>query len=285
MIITRVLFLLIFFLFTFQTLCCTPLAELFQSSGYVEICHDKKAEVTFDSLYEYFDELIEFLQKNPIWAQKLYIAKERFIRSKDRNRYSTDFFGFYDESEREGRNQISFYYSTHFHEFICSHFPEFNQIAEIISFFEACFEIQKTYSHIFSETAIDLGLEMIFSSTHGYPPILFKVIKYFPSYTTTRPHYDGTAFSLFLDSTDNQSLLLSPYKPALMVDDFSAPLRHHQNSILLIPGVLLAEFSIYPTPHIVIQSGKTRYSTVAFAMRPNYMPQKIDFTVLPNFKY
>ncbi len=53
-----------------------------------------------------FDELIGFLQTNPVWAQKLYSAKERFIRSKDRNYYSTDFFGFYDESEKQGRSQF-----------------------------------------------------------------------------------------------------------------------------------------------------------------------------------
>ena len=290
MIIRKTLFLWIFLLFAFQSLCAIPLAEQFKQAGYVEICDKKHGTATFDSLYAYFDELIEFLQTNPVWAQKLYSAKERFIRSKDRNYYSTDFFGFYDESEREGRSQISFYYSTHFHEFICSHYPEFNQVPEIIRFFEACREIQKPYGNLFDEAAAELGLETIFSSKYGHPPILFKVIKYLPSYIATRPHYDGTAFSLFLDSTDNQSLLLSPYKSSFTVDDFSSPLRkfsraHNQNSILLIPGVLLTEFSIYPTPHIVTQSGKIRYATIAFAMRPNYIPQKTEFSPLPNFKH
>ena len=114
-------------------------------------------------MYARFDEFIEFLQANPAWAQKLYNAKERFIRSKDKNYYSTDFFGFYDESEREGRSQISFYYSTHFHEFICSHYPEFNQIPEIVRFFELCLEIQKPYAKLFNKTAAELGLETIFS--------------------------------------------------------------------------------------------------------------------------
>jgi hypothetical protein len=289
-VIIQTFFLLIFSLFAFQSLCATPLAEQFKRTGYVEICNKKHAAEMFDSLYAYFDELIEFLQANPVWAQKLYIAKERFIRSKDRNYYSTDFFGFYDESEREGRSQISFYYSTHFHEFICFYYPEFNRVSEIIVFFKACLEIQKPYENLFKETATELGLETIFSSKYGHPPILFKVIKYLPSYIATRPHYDGTVFSLFLDSTDNQSLLFSPYKSSLTVDDFSYPLRefprwHDQSSILLIPGALLTEFSIYPTPHIVAQSGQIRYATIAFAMRPHYTPQKIEFSPLPNFKY
>lgn len=288
MIVRKTLLLSVFLLF--QSLCATPLAEQFKQAGYLEICDKKHAAATFDSLYASFDELIEFLQKNPIWAQKLYIAKERFIRSKDRNYYSTDFFGFYDESKREERSQISFYYSTHFHEFICSHYPEFNQVPEIVHFFEACLEIQKPYGNLFDEAAAELGLEMIFTSKYGHPPILLKVIKYLPSYSAIRPHYDGTAFSLFLDSTDNQSLLLSPYKSSFSVDDFSSPLRecsqeHNQKSILLIPGVLLTEFSIYPTPHIVAPSGKIRYATIAFAMRPNCMPQKIEFSPLPNFKH
>ncbi len=266
-----------------QSLCATPLAEQFKRTGYVEICDKKPAAEMFDSLYAHFDNLIEFLQVNPVWAQKLYSAKERFIRSKDRNYYSTDFFGFYDESERKGRSLISFYYSTHFHEFICSHYPEFNQVPELIRFFEACQEIQKPYGNLFDKAAAELGLETIFSSKH--PPILLKVVKYFPSYIATRPHYDGTAFSLFLDSTDNQSLLLSIYKSSFTVDDFSSPLRKFsQNSILLIPGMLLTEFSIYPTPHIVAQSGKIRYATIAFAMRPNYMPQRIEVSPLPSFK-
>jgi len=274
---------LIFFLFGFQSLSVTPLAEQFERTGYVEICGEKHAAATFDSLYASFDKLIEFLQAHPVWAQKLYSAKERFIRSKDRKYYSTDFFGFYDESEREGRNQVSFYYSTHFHEFICSHYAEFNQVPEIIGFFEACREIQKPCGNLLTEAAARLGLEAIFSSKYGRPPILLKVIKYLPSYVAGRPHYDGTAFSLFLDSTDNQSLLLSPYKSSLTVDDFSSPSRG-QNSILLVPGVLLTEFSIYPTPHIVTQSGHIRYATVAFGMRPNYTPQKIEFSPLPSFK-
>jgi hypothetical protein len=285
----KTLFLWISLLFAFQPLCGIPLAEQFKQTGYLEICNYKHGTETFDSLYAYFDELIEFLQTNPIWAQKLYNAKERFIRSKDRNYYSTDFFGFYDESKRGGRNQISFYYSTHFHEFICSHYPEFNQVAEIIRFFEACLMIQKPYGNLFDEVAAELGLETIFSSNYGHPPILFKVIKYLPSYIATKPHYDGTAFSLFLDSTDNQSLLLSPYKSSFTVDDFSSPQRkfsrcYNQNSILLVPGVLLTDFSIYPTPHIVAQNGKIRYATIAFAMRPNYPPQKIEFPPLPNFR-
>ena len=290
MIIQMTLFVWIFLLFAFQSLRATPLAEQFKQAGYVEICDKKHGTETFDSLYVYFDELIEFLQKNPVWAQKLYIAKERFIRSKDRNYYSTNFFGFYDDSEREGRNQISFYYSTHFHQFINSCYPEFNKAPEIIGFFEACLAIQKPYRNLFQEAATELGLETIFASKYGAPPILFKVIKYLPSYAATRPHYDGTVFSLFLDSTDNQSLLLSPYKSSLTVNDFASPPREfsrwpNQNSILLIPGVLLTEFSIYPTPHIVLQSGKIRYATIAFAMRPNYTPEKTEYSPLPNFQH
>jgi hypothetical protein len=288
MIIPKTLFLFIFLLFAVQSLCAIPLAEQFKQTGYLEIFDKEHGAATFDSLYACFDELIEFLQTNPVWAQKLYSAKERFIRSKDRNYYSTDFFGFYDESKREGRGQISFYYSIHFHEFMCSHYPEFNQIPQIIHFFQACLEIQKPYGNLFDQASAELGLETIFSCKG--PPILFKVIKYFPSYRATRPHYDGTAFSLFLDSTDNQSLLLSPYKSSFTVDDFYSPLRkfsreYNQNSILLIPGVLLTEFSIYPTPHIAAQSGKIRYATIAFAMRPNYRPEKNNFSPLPDFNH
>jgi len=290
MIASKILFLFICLLFASQPIYATPLAEQFEKTGCAEICNRKQETSTFRSLYIYFDELIEFLQTNPLWAQKLYGAKERFIRSKDKNYYSTDFFGFYDESEREGRNQISFYYSTHFHEFICSRYPEFQQIPEVVRFFDACLEIQQPYGNLFQEAAIELGLETIFSSKYDHPPILFKVVKYFPSYIATRPHYDGTAFSLFLDSTDNQSLLLSPYKSSFAVGDFFSPAGedsqwHSRNSILLIPGVLLTEFSIYPTPHIVAQSGKVRYAAVAFAMRPNYIPQKVEFPPLPNFKH
>lgn len=286
MIMRKALLMWIFFLFAFQSLCAMPLGEQFEHTGYLEICDKKQEPATFDALYGCFDQFIEFLQTNPIWARKLYSAKERFIRSKDRNYYCTDFFGFYDESSRIERSQIAFYYSTHFHEFVCSHYPEFNGIPEIIHFFEMCREIQKPYGKLFDEIAAELGLETIFSSAYGSPPVLFKVIKYFPSYIATRPHYDGTAFSLFLDSTDDQSLLLSPYQSSFTSDDFSSPNRKNsRNSILLIPGTLLAEFSIYPTPHIVVQSGQFRYATVAFAMRPNYTPQKNEFTPLPNLKH
>jgi len=290
MIIQKKFFLLFFLLSTLQSRGISALAEQFKQAGYVELCNTTHGTETFDFLYKCFDDFIEFLHTNPAWAQKLYNAKERFIRSKERNYYSTDFFGLYDESKRNGRNQIAFYYSFHFHEFICTRYPEFKQVPEIIRFFDTCLEIQKPYETIFEEAAAELGLETIFSSKCGEVPILFKVVKYLPSYVATKPHYDGTAFSLFLDSTDNQSLLLSPYRSTFTVDDFSSPQRKfsrqgNQNSILLIPGALLTEFSIYPTPHIVTQGGTVRYATIAFAMRPNYASQKNELSSLPSFNH
>ncbi|MGB8467543.1 MAG: hypothetical protein WCE21_00930 [Candidatus Babeliales bacterium] len=288
MIIQKSLFLSIILVCTLQSLCAVPLAEQFKQAGYVELCDTEHGTKNFDSLYAYFDEFITFLQTNPGFAHKLYSAKERFIRSKVRNYYSTDFFGFYDESAIAGRGQISFYYSPHFHEFIFSHYPELTTIGEITRFLQACFEIQKPYGDLFNKAATELGLETIFSSQHSQPPILFKVIKYLPSYIATKPHYDGTAFSLFLDSTDNQSLLLSPYKSSFTVDDFFSlerkfPRRYTQNSIVLIPGTLLTEFSIYPTPHIVTHRGTTRYAAIAFAMRPHYNARHKELSALPRF--
>lgn len=278
--IIRMFFFLLFFTKAF---CETSLAEQFNSIGYREIHDEERPATTFDALYASFDAFIAFIQADPAWLQKLYGAKERFIRSNERNTYSADFFGLYDESKREGRGQIAFYYSTHFHQFICSRYPEFNQIPEIIDFFNACLEIQKPCGKVFTKAAEELGIETLFSSKP--PPVLLKVIKYLPSYSITRPHYDGSAFSLFLDSTDNQSLLLSPYKDSYARDDFFSPHRQVPHSILLIPGALLTEFSVYPTPHIVLKSGKIRYSTVAFAMRPNYTPGKIVLSPLPNIEH
>lgn len=273
-----------------QSIYTVPLNEQFNQFGYQEFYDKNHGTITYDSLYECFDELITFLQANPAWAQKLYIAKERFIRSKNRNYYTTDFFGFYDESKREGRSQISFYYSIHFQEFLFLHYQEFKQVPQITKFFEMCHALAQSTIDVFNRAAAELDLENIFSSEYGHPPILLKVIKYLPSYSVCRPHYDGTAFSLFLDSTDNQSLLVAPYRATLNVDDFFSPLRQFRrsdscNSVLLIPGTHLTEFSIYPTPHIVEQNGRTRYATIAFAMRPNYIFQKNDFSYLPNFKY
>ena len=281
------LFLCTLFLSAFQTLCAVSLVQEWEHVGYVEFCNAKHGAAAFDTLYARFDELIEFLQTNPVWAQKLYNAKERFIRSKDRNFYSTDFFGFYDESKKERRSQISFYYSTHFHAFICSYYPEFNQISEITNFLQACCDIQKPYGDLFEQAAAELGIASIFDSEYGYPPILFKVIKYLPCYVATKPHYDGTVFTFFLDSTDNQSLLLSPYKSSFSVDDFVAPVRifsrlSDQNSLMLIPGTLLADFAIQPTPHIVMHSDETRHAAIAFAMRPHHISLKNEFTDLPS---
>lgn len=271
-----------------QSLSALSLAEQFQQVGYAELCNTHHGAATFDALYASFDELTELLQKNRPLAQKLYNAKERFIRSKARGYYSTDFFGFYDESNKKSRDQISFYYAIHFHKFLSAHYPELKKIPEIIRFLHACDEIQKAYGYIFETAATELGIETLYASSYDQPPILLKIVKYFPAYSPTRPHYDGSAFSLFLDSTDNQSLLLAPYASSSTVHDFSAPLRKFarasdQNSLLLIPGALLTEFSLYPTPHIVIQSNKIRYATIAFAMRPHHTAPKIDLALLPSF--
>lgn len=275
-----------FLLLAATCLCDMPLEEQFKKDGYIEIYDESQSATSFDLLYASFDTFIAFLEKNPAWVHKLYAAKERFIRSKEKNYYSTDFFGFYDESKIQGRSQISFYYSTHLHEFICSRYREFNQVPEIIDFFEACLEMQKPYGNLFEKMAARLDLEAIFSSECGHPPLLFKVVKYLSPYSATKPHYDGSAFSLFLNSTDNESLLLSPYKVSFEVDDFSTPQRafSREHSILLIPGTNLGEFSIYPTPHIVVESDQIRYAAIAFAMRPNYTAQKLNYSSLPIFK-
>ena len=62
------------------------------------------------------------------------------------------------------------------------------------------------------------------------------------------------------------------------------PELDYQNSMMLIPGTLVTDFSIYPTPHIVVRSEDTRYATIAFAMRPDHVQQKIEFSSLPSFK-
>jgi hypothetical protein len=260
----------IFFLLVFALQAFCNLAEEFKRVGYVEICEQKR---DFDFLYAQFDAFVEFLQDRPVWARKLTSAKERFLRSQGRHYYSTDFFGLYNESK--GRGQISFYYSAHFHEFLCSRYPEFSEVPEIRRFLDACFEMQQPCGELFDQAACEIGLKPVF--------VLFKVVKYLPSYRTTRPHYDGTAFSLLLDSTDDEALLLSPYKRSFVVDDFISPLRK-RGSMLLIPGALLTEFSIDPTPHIVLGNGQVRYAAIAFAMRPNYVQPKTEHSPLPNFR-
>jgi len=289
MILQKSLFIRIVLLLNFCSAYGIALKEQLQQTGYVELCQDEPEPSKFNALYEDFDQLIEFLQTHPNWTQKLYQAKERFIRSKDRPIYSTDFFGFYDESLREQRRQISFYYCTHFHEFINSHYPEFKKIPEFTRFFETCRDIQKSPGALFTLAAAELGLENLFSLNGGQPPILFKVIKYLPSYVATRSHYDGTLFTLLLDSTEPQSLLLSPYKSSYTTDDFHSPIRQQargdaNSSFLLIPGTLLTEFSIYPTPHIVAQTGQIRYASIAFCMKPYGSTHKNNLSPLPNFK-
>ncbi|HEX2582650.1 MAG TPA: hypothetical protein VHL30_00860 [Chlamydiales bacterium] len=274
----RRIFLLL--LFALHSFCEVPFLEKIKQKGFVEIADQKPPAAMLDALYSQFDALIEFLQTNPIWAQKLYIAKEHFVRSPLCKYYSTDFFGLYEESNREGKSQISFYYSTHFHAFISSRYPEFTRLPEIRPFLDTCLEIQKPYGSLLHQVAASFDLETLVCEA---PPILFKVVKYFPAYIATKPHYDGTAFSLFLDSTDDASLLLSPYKSSFTIADFSSPPREFSHSILLIPGAHLAEFSIHPTPHIVLRPGKTRYAAIAFAMRPNYTSPKIKHAPLPIF--
>ncbi|MBP6870143.1 hypothetical protein KBC04_04625 [Candidatus Babeliales bacterium] len=111
MIIKKILRASSFILATFQSFTAISLTEEFKRVGYVE----------------FFDELIDFLQTNLVWVQKLYSAKERFICSQDKDYYSTSFFGLYDESKYGENGQISFYYSVHFHDFICAYYSEINQ--------------------------------------------------------------------------------------------------------------------------------------------------------------
>lgn len=282
MIFLRILVTSILPIFLLQSLCSDSMQEQLKEKGYIEISDNINRTEAFDSLYASFDIFINFIQINPNWAHKLYVAKDRFIRSKERLLYSTDFFGLYDESKIEGRRQISFYYSIHLHQFICSYNKDFKEIPEIINFFNNCLNTQKMYNKIFDDTSEQLGIKNIFNSSFGNIPILFKVVKYLQSYVPSKPHYDGTAISFLLDSTDNKSLLLSPYKQSYTADDFTSPERKFsRTSIILIPGTNLTEFYINPTPHVVIQSNKDRYATIAFAMRPNYTAQKNIFSALP----
>jgi hypothetical protein len=259
-------------------LCAAPLAEQFEQHGYAELCDPPHDATTFECLYTAFDELIVYCQTHPALAHKLCAAKERFIRSKAQRRYGTDFFGLYDESQRPIRSQVSFYYSTHFHDFIRTHFPELKKFPALMQFLDLCREIQQPYHELFKSSAAELGLPELW---HYDVPILFKVVKYLPGYGVSKPHYDGTALSIFAHSTDNASLRIAAYKSPLTVDDFFCPTRSNQNPIVLVPGTLLAEHAIWPTPHIVLPSSSIRYATIAFAMRPDYIAPKIAFADLP----
>lgn len=214
------------------------------------------------------------------------MAKKSFIQSKERNIYSTNFFGFYDESQTKERRQISFYYCIHFDTFISSNYPELKTIKPISDFLKACNKIQQHYPTIFNQAAVACEIKTIFTPYQETPPLLLKVVKYLPSYRATKPHYDGTVFSLFLNSTDNEVLHLCPYKNSFNINNFITPIRKKlHNSILLIPGILLEEFSILPTPHIVTHNNKNRYATIAFAMRPNYTTFcKQQLSPLPEYK-
>lgn len=275
------------FIYTIST--TSPIAELIKNHGYAELYDGAHGTQVYDELYSCFDELIAFLHSNPSWAHTLYCARERFIRTTYKNYYSTDFFGFVDESSKKDRSQISFYYATHFDDFMCKHYPECHQVAQINRFFKLCRAIQQPYNEIFRAAAHDLGIKNMFNAATKQLPIILKVIKYLTHYHITRPHYDGAALALFLDSTDNQSLLLCPYHSSYKSDDFSVPTRQfhrslHSNSIILIPGIFLTEWDIYPTPHIVMPSGSIRYATVAFAMRENYASKPIPFSPLVSIK-
>lgn len=260
------------------------LREQFAETGYVEMYDHGHAPEEYANLYQLFDEFIDFLHSNPVCRQKLHLAKERFIRSKDRYLYSTDFFGFYDESAAPKRHQISFYYSVHFHDFLCRNYPEIVRSDAINVFLDACRAMQAPCSTVFAQAATQLQVENIFEPLQEAVPVLFKVVKYLPQYVAVRPHYDGTVFSLLLDSTDNQSLLLSEYKSELMPDDFAPALRSlDDHSMLLIPGTMLTQHDIYPTPHIVAACGSVRHAAIAFAMKPNYVHFMHNFTSLPSF--
>ncbi|MFN4174296.1 MAG: hypothetical protein ACK4HV_04240 [Parachlamydiaceae bacterium] len=275
-------FLFACFILTCHSLCGMSLKEQFIQFGYHEIDQEKK---DYDRLYRYFDELIEMLQSNKALQQKLYNAKERYIRSKERHLYMTDYMGLFDESEKEGKRQISFYYSIHFHTFLFSNYPELRELPPLACFFAACLEIQTAACPHFENAVNALELGEIFSLSSGQPPILIKVVKYLSSYFPRKPHYDGTALTLFLDSTDDSSLYLSPYKPPFKISDFILPKRAYKHSILLIPGSWLKEFKIEPTPHIVLKSDKTRYAAVAFLMRPYFKPASLHLAELPEFSF
>jgi hypothetical protein len=258
----------------------------FRQTGYIEIGVHKPSKITFETLYADFDTLVETLQTHPQCLQKLYIAKERFIRTKAQRDYGTDFFGFFDESTQQGRSQVAFYYAREFHDFLLQFYPELKQEAPLILFLNDCFAlVQDPAEGILEAVTAQLGLDALFKANRVDFPLLLKVVKYHPDYKATKPHYDGTAFSLFLDSTDNNSLLLSPFKPSFSVADFEVPLRYFppEASMLLIPGSLMTDYSLFPTPHLVMGSGLTRYAAIVFCMRPPFPSQKVELPALPTF--
>lgn len=109
---------------------------------------------------------------------------------------------------------------------------------------------------------------------------LIKVVRYDPSeLAASNAHFDFSGLSFLFDdseSEDCESLLISPYKDPIAVEDFSVPCRQYKkddskSSLLLIPGLALQHLDvpIYPTPHAVKQQTKTRYAIIVFAMASN----------------
>jgi len=264
-----------------------PLLKDFEEKGYSEIVNEKQGSVFYDQLYRSFDRMIGRVTKDSSLRKKLAMAKNRFWKTELGQFYATPFVGYGDDSKLSYRKLYYFYYSTDFHDFLKVQYPEILENLDIREFLTLCREITVSSMSIFERTREELSVGALLDSPFNRLPLLLKIVKYLPG-SSTVPHFDASAFSLFLDSTDHQSLLLAPYKETIEVFDFFVPPRQYprlafSSSSLLIPGKFLQgqEPYINPTPHAALRNDSIRYSVIAFCVVPFKQPVNGSLPSMP----
>lgn len=259
-----------------------------QQRGYVEICNETHGAESFDNLYLAFDAFIKFVDTHSEARKKLAAAKSQFWDTDIGKFYGTPFVGYADESKLTHRKLYYFYYSSDFHNFLLTRYSKIMQGSpEILQFLDLCRAITNSSIEMFGNAIEELAIDPLFSSTENRLPVLLKVVKYLPA-SCTVAHFDASALTLMLDSTDLDSLVFSPYMETIASSDFFAPSRQYSRSVqssscLLISGKFLTakDIPINPTPHAALRKDTIRHAAIAFALIPYYQSGRLDLPLLP----
>jgi hypothetical protein len=239
----------------------------------------------FAQVYSQFDHFIDFIESDPEWAQTLYKIDCAYAKSHENSLYGLPPIGYVDDTKSGKSKKKYFHFSDEYFDYIEKNCPELiSESEELGQLFQSLKDISKISKMLFEEAIQSIGQSVDLSKAmytdDGKLLTLIKVVRYDPSeLAASNAHFDFSGLSFLFDnseSDDCESLLISPYKNPIAVEDFHVPFRQYKkddskSSLLLIPGLALqhCDVPIHPTPHAVKQQNKTRYAIIVFAMAPN----------------
>ncbi len=267
----------------------TNVLDTLNQKGMLEIRNETFLKKDYKEIYKKFDQFIEYIEKNPSFAQDIDTRENDYLSHSDiKKRYCSAPPSFRDPRKNIQKRFDKVYFQfirEHYDLAIENHIDIFREKQEALEFLDGMRKLDEYAKEQFSSVieAIDKtkpGFKGLMYGKHKDLTIISKIVRYnqTESWGTT-PHRDKSALTFIWDSTDenDESLIVCPdvHNPStkgLVVPKRQFSQKDDCTSTILIPGLSLQKVG-FPLPATVhgVQAFKTpcRHAIISFLLVPD----------------